>query len=298
MRELGEPMERPDLPPALISAEVPAFGRALFSAGTVDMHATRVSLPHGGSGVFNHTEPQVSLLVSGRSWLSVGDFSGWLEPGALYVLPAGPRRIAVAPGTVAYSIGLGTEKIRGRSAVDPTFATLGGRRLREWQDRVQALCDEPHASRSELSAAIAPFVANAAESRAGGRYDVVRSFFEVAETSLDRAFSLHELSEHFGYAPNHLNDIIRLRTGRSIRQWQIALRLNAARDALSQTSSPIGEIARSFGFDPAFFARTFYRHYELTPRQWRVAAMGPTNLWSMAARLNADGIVHIDARLP
>jgi len=273
----------------------PSFGPTLFVADAVDLHAARVELPFGGSGVFNHSEPQLSFLVQGRSWIEAAGVGAWIEPGTLVMLPAGPRRNVVSPGTVCYSVGLGESQPRGQTSVTPVIAVVRGAAFRRWRERMESLCERPSTSREELNAAFTPMVTAAIERRARHRDELIRSFFDIVEASLDRAMTLRELGDRLGYAPNHLGELVRIHTGRSIRQWQILLRMEAARRALRDTIRPVGAIAESLGFEPAFFARTFRRHYHHSATQWRRAVTASSNIPDAAANLTAQGIVRIQA---
>jgi transcriptional regulator GlxA family with amidase domain len=57
---------------------------------------------------------------------------------------------------------------------------------------------------------------------------------------------------------------------RTIHQYRLNLRLNLAKDLLSETDLTISEIAYKTGFDSRDgFARSFRRNFQKSPRDWR-----------------------------
>jgi AraC-like DNA-binding protein len=271
--------------------EVPEFGDQLYSAGAMDLHAAVVVLPNGGAGSFNHTEPSISYLDEGVVWLSMDGFSGWVEGGSLLVLPSGVRRFSALSHTRAISLGLGADGLAGRYAVQPHIVRLGRRDRSAWRDRTMALVESPQIDRGELTAALIPVLVDAAERRERRRCGLISRFLELVEKSAD--LSLHEIGEHFGYAPNHFNAIIRHATDRSIRQWEIGFRLESARRLLKSSHITVTEVAARVGLQAPYFARSFRERYHLAPSAWRAMVLRGTNFVPMTQDVNAGGVVSI-----
>jgi AraC-like DNA-binding protein len=67
--------------------------------------------------------------------------------------------------------------------------------------------------------------------------------------------------------------MVRRRTGRTVGDWITERRMVQARQLLTGTDLPVGEIARRVGLpDPGYFARVFRHSNGVTPRAWRRTA--------------------------
>jgi AraC-like DNA-binding protein len=273
-------------------SDMPSFGQQLFIADRVDLHAASVWLPYGGSGGFNYTDPALAFLEVGRAWIEMDGFAGWIEGGTLLTIPAGPRSTVALPGTRSYSIGLGVDGLCGRYGVQPRIIPLRGRLCTEWCDRIRALSENPRADRSEVRSALMELLAQEAQRCERRHRGLVGAVLDYLESSLDRTIPLEELGERFSFTPNHLNRIVRGATGRSIRQWDIGLRMDTARRSLRTTNLSVTCVAAALGLESAYFARRFAARYELPPSQWRANVVGSTNLVPMIERLD-DAIIRI-----
>ena len=74
------------------------------------------------------------------------------------------------------------------------------------------------------------------------------------------------IAEVFHYHPNYVNQIIKEKTGMSLHQYLIRLRLLNAADLLLYTDTPINEVATLCGFsDAGYFSRYFKKCYGCSP---------------------------------
>lgn len=74
------------------------------------------------------------------------------------------------------------------------------------------------------------------------------------------------IAEVFHYHPNYVNQIIKSKTGMSLHQYLLRLRLLNAADLLLHTETPINEVARLSGFsDAAYFSLYFKKCYGCSP---------------------------------
>ena len=79
------------------------------------------------------------------------------------------------------------------------------------------------------------------------------------------------IAAHFNYHPDHLSNLIRQETGRSLHQYLIFYRIQVAKNYLLTTQYDIAEIAWRSGFcTPAYFIKIFRRNTGMTPRAYRV----------------------------
>ncbi len=278
------------------SHDVPAFGDQLFSAGAATLHAALVEFPSGGAGSFTHTESDITYIERGDVWLTMDGFAGWVHGGSLLVLPAGVRRLIAVTQTRGISIGLGSDGLAGRHAVQPTIVPLGRRGRREWLDRAMLLVERPATDRSELLRSLGTALSDCVEMRERTRHALLAELLRFIEGgAIGGAGSLRDLGDRFGYAPNHLNEIVRRHTGRSIRQWEIGFRLEAARRLLKLPPLSVGAVAAKIGLDAPYFARSFRKRFEMSPSVWRNAVLGGTNLTRLIDEVNAGGVVSISA---
>ena len=89
---------------------------------------------------------------------------------------------------------------------------------------------------------------------------------EHAATNVD----LKALAGRLGYSYSRFRTVFKDQTGMSPRQYQIEIRVNRARDLLTQSDEPIGEIADRLGFYSIYyFSRFFKQKTGMTPSAYR-----------------------------
>jgi AraC family transcriptional activator of pobA len=86
-----------------------------------------------------------------------------------------------------------------------------------------------------------------------------------------RLTTASQFAERLHTHANHLNRAVREATGQPIRVHVAARVLQEAQTLLRFTSWPVGDIARSLGFEAATSLQRFFRrHMQLTPRNFRL----------------------------
>jgi AraC family transcriptional regulator len=99
---------------------------------------------------------------------------------------------------------------------------------------------------------------------------------EMLRANLEGNITIKELAAACSLSASHFGRCFRLSFGTSVHQRLIQLRIEHAKDLLSQTKRTLVEIASLSGFcDQAAFTRTFSRIEHMTPSRWR--------------RVNSDG---------
>ena len=99
---------------------------------------------------------------------------------------------------------------------------------------------------------------------------------EILRAHLEGNITIKELATACSLSASHFGRCFRLSFGTSVHQRLIQLRIEHAKDLLSQTKRTLVEIASLSGFcDQAAFTRTFSRIEHIAPSRWR--------------RLNSDG---------
>ena len=93
---------------------------------------------------------------------------------------------------------------------------------------------------------------------------------EMLRANLEGNITLNELAAACSLSASHFGRCFRLSFGTSVHQRLIQLRIEHAKDLLSQSKRPLVEIASLSGFcDQAAFTRTFSRIEHMTPSRWR-----------------------------
>jgi AraC family transcriptional regulator, transcriptional activator of pobA len=99
---------------------------------------------------------------------------------------------------------------------------------------------------------------------------VLAEVFAVIDRRHRETLSLRDVAEEVGLTPGHLTTVVRRRTGRTVQEWIIERRMAEARKLLTESDTPISEVARRVGIpDPGYFSRMFTRTHGTSPRTWR-----------------------------
>jgi AraC family carnitine catabolism transcriptional activator len=102
---------------------------------------------------------------------------------------------------------------------------------------------------------------------------LTRILFHMEE-HVGEPLSSGELALRVGLSVRALSRIVREHTGESAMRFYRKVRLQAARDALFYSESPIQDVAIACGFaSPEVFSRTFRAHFGLSPREFRLKTM-------------------------
>jgi AraC-like DNA-binding protein len=93
----------------------------------------------------------------------------------------------------------------------------------------------------------------------------------IMENSFTHPWTLAELAKRSCMSVNHFLRLFREATGRSPLSYLMQLRLRHAAGLLEKTDLTLSEIAERSGFyDSNYFCKQFRRHYQMTPRQYRL----------------------------
>ncbi len=94
--------------------------------------------------------------------------------------------------------------------------------------------------------------------------------FEFIEANFHRPLELKEVAAELGYSPAYLTNLVRQKTGRTVKQWIIERRMDTARQLLLNTDRAIAEIATDTGYtDTGYFIRQFKQLHGTSPNLWR-----------------------------
>lgn len=102
------------------------------------------------------------------------------------------------------------------------------------------------------------------------RFPRITAVFEFIEANYHRPLQLKEVAATLGYSPAYLTDLVRRKTGRTVKQWIVERRMDRARKLLLNTEDSIAHIAQQTGYlDTAYFIRQFKQLHGTSPHQWR-----------------------------
>lgn len=98
----------------------------------------------------------------------------------------------------------------------------------------------------------------------------IERVFEFIEQNYHRPLELKEVASALGYSPAYLTNLVRQKTGRTVKQWIIARRMDRARQLLLNTERSITQIAQKTGYvDTGYFIRQFRQLHGTSPHSWR-----------------------------
>ena len=99
---------------------------------------------------------------------------------------------------------------------------------------------------------------------------VVRNIIEYITSNYDKDITNTKISEIFSFNASYINRIFKQYTGKSIRQFLINYRINAAAEMLANSNMSVEEICLSTGFkDISHFSKTFKKHVGKNPCSYR-----------------------------
>jgi len=79
-----------------------------------------------------------------------------------------------------------------------------------------------------------------------------------------------ELAAVFGYHPFYLSQLMKSKTGLTLRQYVAAYRFRLAKTLLENTDASVSDIAMQLGFsDASYFTKCFKKEVGLTPKEYR-----------------------------
>ena len=87
--------------------------------------------------------------------------------------------------------------------------------------------------------------------------------------NLNKRISLTDIAKIVSYTPNYCDTLFKTETGKSINNYIIDLRMDEAKNLITEKSLTLKDIAHSVGFsDYNYFARTFKKRTGYTPSEY------------------------------
>lgn len=109
--------------------------------------------------------------------------------------------------------------------------------------------------------------------RPGTSTHVIRQVVQHLEDHYMERLSLPQLSRHFGISPSHLSRLFKQETGCNFLQYLTRVRLQIARQLLTNTAASVHEVSRLVGFQShSYFCTVFKRQFGMSPTEYRAAS--------------------------
>ncbi len=160
-----------------------------------------------------------------------------------------------------------------------------------WNDYVAAVRRSPHMTIEQLEGAamlmgmIANTIANlahrnlnleqelvgarsAAEQRDSDRKAMLRRAIDFMQANLETQISVADVAEYVALSPTYFGIIFREQMGRTPVDFLVDLRVERAKEYLSQTQMSVLDVCVALGYDPSYFNRLFKRSTGLTPGEY------------------------------
>ncbi len=94
--------------------------------------------------------------------------------------------------------------------------------------------------------------------------------FQYIQSYFHRPIALEDVAKAIDYSPAYLTHLTRQQTGKTVQQWIIEYRMNAAQRLLLETEKTIEQIAAQVGYQhTVHFFRQFRQLHGKTPTAWR-----------------------------
>jgi AraC family transcriptional activator of pobA len=103
---------------------------------------------------------------------------------------------------------------------------------------------------------------------------LLAAVFDVVERRYREPISLTDVAAELALSAGHLTTVVRRKTGRTVQQWITERRMQQARVLLAETGLTVAAVSRRVGYpDVSYFIKRFRAGHDMTPAQWRNAAL-------------------------
>lgn len=95
--------------------------------------------------------------------------------------------------------------------------------------------------------------------------------FDFIESHYHEAISLSDVAKKVNKSTSYLTNLVKQKTGKTVLQWIVELRMGKARSLLLETNYSVETIAETVGYlDLRHFSRQFRRIHGSSPKQWKL----------------------------
>lgn len=130
--------------------------------------------------------------------------------------------------------------------------------------------DEPYALLCALSAVLSAFSVRKPEPASPADEYIKAAMGYIQTFYYHKSISVEEVAAYVGIDRSYLFRIFKEKLGISPKRCILQYKLQTAAKLLSETNLPVGQAARSVGFDdPLYFSSAFHRRYGMSPTEYR-----------------------------
>lgn len=264
----------------------PGFDQFIISSFEYARPVIKLPVPPGRTQ--NHA---IFSVTAGEVSLRVGHWSGRLMAGQVALIPASQifSIDAIRADTTGYMCFISPDFLVSAGAAAPDLLTLTNRPLLRLTDlqryainhifgRLTTEYTEHGTTRTDL---ISPYLltllaelnrAYAGESRHPARVAdrLVQQFMDLLTTRARQSRLVRQYADWLNVSPNHLNKVIRSRTGQSPSVWLAERVVLEAKAMLAQLDLSVAQITVELGFaDQSAFGKLFMRYARMSPTAFR-----------------------------
>lgn len=238
--------------------------------------------------------PQLVFIhcLQGEGWLEMGGSRWRVQPGqAIAILPGESHMYGASaenPWTIywVHMAGPQTARVARMLGVDSTKPLLNpgfDPALPPLYEAMISQLARGYASAILLDASlslgrlVARLALNAARPEGGGISVAARVERTLAlmEQNLDGQIRVADLAEHANMSPSHFAAVFKRKTGFSVLDYFVRLKMQRAGYLLDSSTLSIKNIAAELGFDdPLYFSRCFRRVHNCSPSDYRSIPKG------------------------
>jgi AraC-like DNA-binding protein len=238
--------------------------------------------------------PQLVFIhcLQGEGWLEMGGTRWRVQPGqAIGILPGEPHAYGASTdnpwtiywvhiagaqaGRVARMLGVDAGKPLLNPGFDPALPPLYEAIISQLaRGYASAILLDASLSLGRLVARLALDAARPEGMAASVSVRVERTL-ALMEQSLDGQIRVADLAEHANMSPSHFAAVFKRKTGFSVLDYFVRLKMQRAGYLLDSTTLSIKVIASELGFDdPLYFSRQFHRVHHCSPTAYRAIPKG------------------------
>jgi two-component system response regulator YesN len=97
-------------------------------------------------------------------------------------------------------------------------------------------------------------------------FDVERYILE----NYDKGLAIKKIADHVFITPTYLCHLYKLKTGRTINQFILDVKMNKSKKLITETNMKLSEISEKLGYsNQNYFTRTFTKYFGVTPSTFR-----------------------------
>lgn len=238
--------------------------------------------------------PQLVFIhcLDGEGWLQIAGMQWRVQPGqAVAILPETPHVYGAAPDDPwsIYWVHMAGERVRrvagmlGVSstrplvnvgcdpALPPLFEAMIAQTSRGY---TPTILDHASLTLGQLVARLAQDVARPVNGTLSLAARIDRTI-ALMGTRLTDHITVADLADHANMSASHFASVFKKKTGFSVQDYFLRLKIQRAGVMLDSTSQPIKVIAALLGFnDPLHFSRCFRRIHKCSPSEYRAIPKG------------------------